>query len=164
MAGVRKRKMEADYINVAADGSAQPIYALMGTGFSALTETPGAATSSKRYINMDSSSQRVTGYEWTAPFEADQIPDEAAIAYIVNIARKQLTGVDAETDYIQVDLDEPVDSSENTFAARMRKVAIAVSDMPNNDGDLGVNGTLHGVTDPIEGTFDVSSKTFTPNA
>lgn len=160
--GARKRKMEADYINTATTGS-DPTWSLCGTGFTALTETPSAQTSSKRYINMASASQSITGYEWSAPFEAEQIKEEAAINYILNVARKQLTGSDAEADLIQVDLDDAVSGAEsaNTFHARKRRVAIAVSEMPDNDGTLGVTGDFLGVGDPIEGTFNTTTKTFT---
>lgn len=157
--GVRKRKMEADYLNV---GTAQaPSYALCGTGFSSLTESPSAKTSSKQYIIMDSARQAVTGYEWSASFEADQIQSEEVLQYILNIGRDLLTGIDVETDFVQVDLDAPVAGAENTFNARKRTVAVAVSEMPDNDGELGVNGDFLGVSDPIKGTFNTETKTFT---
>ena len=159
---IRKRKMEADYIDVSKSGS-DPEWALCGTGFTSLTETPSAQTGSKRYINSSSARQSVTGYEWSAPFEADQIKEEYALAFILNIARLMLTGADAETSLVQVDLDDPVtdESSQNTFKARKRIIAIAVSEMPDNDGELGVTGDFLGVSDPIEGTFNTQTKTFT---
>lgn len=161
--GVRTRRMEADYLNVASGAEAET-YALMGTGFTALTETPSAQTASKRYINMASARQSVTGYEWSAPFEADQILDEQAIAYIRAISDGLKTGGDAETDYVQVDLDAPLESVANTYKARKRTVAIAVSELPDNDGDLGLNGDLLGVTDPVAGYFNTETKTFTTEA
>ena len=84
-------------------------------------------------------------------------------AHILNIARLMLTGADAETSLVQVDLDDPVtdESSQNTFKARKRIIAIAVSEMPDNDGELGVTGDFLGVSDPIEGTFNTQTKTFT---
>lgn len=157
--GVRKRKMEADYLNIGTAQAEQ--YAFCGTGFSSLTETPSAQTSSKRYINMDSARQAVTGYEWSASFEADQIKSEEALEYVLKIGQELLTGGDVETDFVQVDLDDPVADAENTFHARKRTVAIAVSEMPDNDGELGVNGDFLGVSDPVKGTFNTQTKTFT---
>lgn len=163
--GVRKRQTQADFLDVSTTDS-DPQYALCGTGFTALTESPSAKTASKRYINLSGARQSVTGYEWSAPFEADQIKEEAALVFILNIARKQLTGGDAEAPYVQVDLDEPAtgEGVQNTFKARKRIVAIAVSEMPDNDGELGVTGDFLGVSDPIEGTFNVTTKTFTATA
>ncbi len=157
--GVRKRKMEADYLNISADST--PNFVFCGTGFTSLTETPSAQTSSKRYINMDSARQSVTGYEWSASFEADQIKSEEALWYIVDIARALKTGGDVETDFVQVDLDDPVTGEDNTFVARKRTVAIAVSEFADNDGELGVNGDFLGVSDPVFGTFNTTTKTFT---
>lgn len=159
LTAIKKRKMEADYLNVGTVET--PEYALCGTGFTALTETPSAQTSSKKYINMDSARQSVTSYEWTAPFEADQIQSEKALAHILDIAKGLKTGGDVETDFVQVDLDEPVAGAENTFAARKRTVAIAVSEMPDNDGEMGVNGDFLGVADPVFGTFNTVTKEFT---
>ncbi|MCI1966863.1 MAG: hypothetical protein LKJ17_12145 [Oscillospiraceae bacterium] len=160
--GVRKRTLEADYINT---GTAEtPEYSLCGTGFSKLDESPSAQTSSKRYVNMESASQHVTGYEWSASFEADQIKSETALAFVMAIGKDLKTGADAETDFVQVDLDDPADGQENTFNARKRTIAVAISEMPDNDGEMGVNGDFLGVSDPVKGTFDTSTKTFTEAA
>ena len=164
MSGVRKRKIEADYLNTAAAGATSPIFSLCGTGFSKLAESPSAQTSKKRYVNMESSSQHVTGYEWSSAFESDQILDEAAVNYIVDIAKNMKSGPDADTDYVQVDLDKPVDGYVNTFKARKRTVAVAVKELPDNDGEMGVNGDFLGVTDPVTGIFNVTTKTFTADA
>lgn len=155
---VRKRKMEANYLNI---GTAEtPEYALCGTGFTGLSESPSAQTSSKRYVNSSSARKSVTGYDWSASFEADQIASEEALTFIIDIARQLKTGSDVEREYIQVDLDDS-SGSGNTFKARKRIVAIAVSEMPDNDGEMGINGDFLGVSDPIEGTFDTTTKTFT---
>lgn len=164
MSGVRKRKLEADYINTAAAGATSPIFSLCGTGFSKLAESPSAQTSKKRYVNQDSSSQHVTGYEWSSAFETDQIVSEDAIAFIVDIAKNLKSGPDAETDYVQVDLDSPIESKEKTYKARKRTIAIAVKELPDNDGEMGANGDFLGVSDPVSGEFDTSSNTFTADS
>lgn len=163
MSGVRKRKIEADYINT-SPGTSTPEYSLCGTGFSKLSESPSAQTSKKRYINQESSSQHVTGYEWSCSFETDQIPDEKAVNFILEIGKNLKSGPEAETDFVQVDLDAPVEGKENTYKARKRKIAIAVKELPDNDGELGANGDFLGVTDPVTGEFDVNTKTFTADA
>lgn len=162
--GVRKRTLEADYINTAVVGAANPIFALCGTGFSKLAESPSAQTSKKRYVNMESASQHVTGYEWASAFEADQIVSEAALAYVLNIGKMMLTGSEAETDFVQVDLDKPVEGYENTFKARKRTIAVAIKELPDNDGEMGVNGDFLGVSDPVSGIFNTQTLTFTPDA
>lgn len=150
---IRKRKIQANYLKI---GEA---FELLGTGFTDLNESPSAKTISKRYINQSSASQSVTGYEWKTDFSADQIVSEKAIEYIRNIGELQKTGPDTEADYLIVDLDKPAATAG--FRARKIKVAIAVDSFDDNDGDLGIKGSFLGISDPVEGTFDTTTKTFT---
>lgn len=157
---IRQRPIEADYLNT-APGEETPSYALMGTGFTSLDENPAAQTKTRKYINQASSSGSISGYAWTAAFAADQIPEQAAISFIKNISDHELTGEDAETDYVKVDLDQAIANKDNTFHARKRRVAVEIASNPNNDGELGISGNLLAVSDWEEGEFNTSSKTFT---
>jgi len=150
---VRKRKIQANYLEVAAT------FELLGTGFTELNESPSAQTTSKRYINQSSASQSVTGYEWASEFTADQINSEKAIEYIREIGEMQKLGADTETNYIIVDLDKP--AATTGFRARKIKVAISVDSFEDEDGDLGISGSFLGISDPILGTFDTTTKEFT---
>lgn len=150
---IRKRKIQASYLKV------KEAFELLGTGFTELNESPSAQTTSKRYINQSSSTQSVTGYEWSSAFNTDQIVSEKSIEHIRSIGEMQLTGSEAESEYLIVDLDKP-GTLEGTFRARMIKVAIAVDEFPDNDGELGISGNFLGQSDPVEGTFTVASKEF----
>ena len=152
--GIRKRKVQANYLKVGE------VFELLGTGFTELNESPSAQTTSKRYINQSSSSQSVTGYEWSSSFNADQIASEKAIEHIRNIGEMQLTGADTETEYVIVDLDK--EAQDGGYRARKINVAIAVDSFDDNDGELGISGNFLGQSEPIEGTFDTSTKSFTP--
>lgn len=149
----RKRKIQANYLQVEKD------FELLGTGFTELNESPSAQTTSKRYINQSSASQSITGYEWNTSFNADQIVSEKAIEHIRDIGEMQKTGADTETDYVIVDLDRPAQTAG--FRARKFKVAISVDSFEDNDGELGITGSLLGISDPVEGTFDTSTNKFT---
>ncbi|MBY6756426.1 hypothetical protein HYH82_03720 [Clostridium botulinum] len=151
---VRKRKIQANYLEVLGT------FELLGTGFTELNESPSAQTTSKRYINQSSASQSIIGYEWTSDYTADQINSEKAIEYIREIGEMQKTGPDTEADYLIVDLDKPA-STEGSYRARKIKVAISVDSFEDNDGDLGVTGSFLGISDPILGTFDTTTKKFT---
>lgn len=151
---IRKRKVQANYLKVGED------FELLGTGFTELNESPSAQTTSKRYINQASATQSITGYEWTTSFNTDQIVSDKAIEHIRKIGEMQLTGADAESEYVIVDLDKP-GTAEGTYRARKIKVAIAVDSFDDNDGELGISGSFLGQSDPVEGTFTVSDKTFT---
>lgn len=150
---IRKRKVQANYMKVGET------FEVLGAGFTELNESPSAQTSSKRYINQSSSSQAVTGYEWSSSFNTDQIASEKAIEYIREIGEMQKTGEETETEYIIVDLDKEAQTAG--YRARKFNIAIAVDSFDDNDGELGISGTFLGQSDPIEGTFDTSAKSFT---
>ncbi|WP_461206926.1 hypothetical protein [Clostridium sp. DL1XJH146] len=150
---IRKRKVQANYLKIS------DAFELLGAGFTELNESPSAQTASRRYINQSSSSQSVTGYEWSSSFNADQIVSENAIEYIRNIGEMQLVGTDTESEYIIVDLDMPAQTAG--YRARKFNVAIAVDSFEDSDGELGVSGSFLGISDPVEGTFDTTGKTFT---
>ena len=162
MAGaVKERRSIADYLDVSATSTAD--YALMGTGFTDLDESLATKTTSKRYINMASESKNVVGYDWSAPFTTDVIPDEKAVAFICEIGEKEYTGAKAEADYVKVDLEKSAGGTTE-FEARKRRVSVEVADFKSNDGEMQASGNLLGKTDWIPGKFDTATKIFTPEA
>ena len=72
------RNTVADYINVAAAGETAS-YELMGTGFTAIDENPGAKSSKETYVNEVTSSSDITGYETAFDYTSRLIPSQAAI-------------------------------------------------------------------------------------
>lgn len=152
--GIRKRRIQANYLKV--NGS----FEVLGTGFTELTESPSAQAGSKRYINQSSASQSITGYEWSSSFNTDQIVSDVAVEYIRDIGEMLRTGSDAESEILFVDLDKPGTAS-NTFRARKIKVAISVDSFDDNDGELAISGSFLGIGDPVEGTFNTETRSFT---
>ena len=151
---IRQRRMEADYLKVGEN------FEFLGAGFTAIDEKPNSQVTEKRYINDASSSQSVTGYKWQADFSGDQIDSEKAIEHITTIGKELKTGGDCESEYIRVDLDKP-STTDGGYYARKFKVAIQVSEFPNNDGELGLSGVFLALGDPVVGTFNTKTKTFT---
>lgn len=156
---IRQRRMQANYLNCGTTDTVA--YALMGVGAKTLDENPSAQTKSKKYVCDKSTTKSIGGYDWSTAFDIDQIREQAAINYIINIGEKQLTGEDAETDYVIVDLDQPISENANTYHARHFNIAVEVASFTNDDGDMGCTGNLLGRGDPVEGTFNTSTKTFT---
>ena len=124
--------------------------------------TPSAQTTSKRYVNQKSATQSIGSYEWTAPLEFDLIRSEKAIQFIADIGENEKTGADAETLYVKVYLNKPIPEQANKFEAKQRRVAVEVAEFSDNDGEIQGSGNLLGKTDWINGTFDTTTKTFTP--
>lgn len=158
--GVEQRYQQPDYIDVSG-GSGTPQYELLGFGVTQLDNSPSAQTTSKRYVNQKSATQSIGSYEWTAPLEFDLIRSEKAIEFIADIGENEKTGVDAETLYVKVFLNKPVESKQNTYEARRRRVAVEVADFADNDGEIQGSGNLLGKTDWVKGEFNTKTKTFT---
>lgn len=154
------RNQIADYLNTSTNGT--PSFALMGVGFNTLDENPNAQTDGKTYIHQKAQSSQIKNYQTQFPFDTDLIASEEAVMALYNIGRNQKIGKDAELEYVRVELFQPHETLENTFTARKFKVAVAVSGISGAGGEaVKVTGTLHGVGDPMFGTFNTSTKTFT---
>lgn len=157
--GVVGRWQHPGYLNVSADKETET-YELLGFGVTQLDDSPSAKASSKRYVNQKSATQTIGSYEWTAPLEFDLIRSEKAIEYIADIGENEKTGADAETDYVVVYLEKPVESQQGKYKAKRRKVAIEVAEFSDNDGEIQGSGNLLAVSDWEWGTFDTTTKAF----
>lgn len=151
--GVRKRIKQANYLKV------NGVWEFLGFTMTSLSEKPSPKTTSKRYVGNASATQGIGNYEWSTDFEGDQIESDKATEYIVNIGEMCLTGSDAESEYLIVDVDKP-GTVEDTFRCRKFGVAIQVDELPDNDGELGLKGGFLGTTDPEEGTFTKNTKDY----
>lgn len=158
--GVVGRYQHADYIDVSG-GEGTEQYELMGTGFTQVGSSPSAQTTSKRYVNQKSATQSIGSYEWSAPLEFDLIRSEKAVEFIADIGENEKTGVEAEALYVQVFLEKPVASKQNTFEAKQRRVADEISEFSDNDGEIQGSGNLLGKTDWVKGEFNTQTKEFT---
>lgn len=151
----------ADYLGVKGAGEAVEFH-LMGAGFTSLNESPSPKVDTQPYINDKNASSTVTGYENSFSYDTQFIQDEAAVAALIKVAHDQLTGEDAEFEYVRVDLYDPVAESPNTFKARKFKVCVEVGDISGDATEVvTTSGTLHQIGDFVAGTFNTTNKTFT---
>ena len=154
------RHQIADYLNTSSN--AAPSFALMGVGFNTLDENPNAQSDGKTYIHQKAQTSQIKNYQTQFPFDTDLIASEEAVMALYNVGRNQKTGADAEMEYVRVELFQPHGTEPNTFQARKFKVAVAVTGIAGAGGEaVKVTGTLHGVGDPVYGTFNTTTKTFT---
>lgn len=156
---VTKRHDFADYLNIQTEET--PSFVLMGTGFTTLDENPGAQTSKKKYVNEAASSSSITSYETVFPFESDLIIQQDAVLALYNVGRNHCTGSDAEFQYVRVELWDKIESKENEYAARLFTVSAEISSISGED-EIAVSGNLNATGDPINGTFNTTTRTFTP--
>lgn len=152
------RYMIADYLETAAETNS-----LMGTGFTSLDENPSAKVDKTAYINDVSTSGTITGYENSFAFDTQFIEDDAAIAFLYDIARNQKTGSEAETNYYRVDLYK--EGTSGAYPARKFRVCVEVTGITGAGTEImKVAGNLHQVGNFTEGTFNTTTKTFTASS
>ncbi|MEE0733282.1 MAG: hypothetical protein U0M23_06565 [Acutalibacteraceae bacterium] len=158
---IRERYQIADYIEVPAASGSEKEFALMGVGFTAIDENPSAQIASHQFVCDKAVSKSIRSYDPSFAFELLQVLEESAVKYIVNIGERQLTGTDAETRFVKVDLTAKVSNSDTEYEARLFKVAVEVSSLPNNEGQMGGSGNLLPIGDPVIGKFNITTRTFT---
>lgn len=153
----------ADYLGVLGEGGKGPAtFELMGAGFNTLDENPSAQTDTKAYVNDRAASSIIKGYQPQFPFDTDLMKSEKAVMELYNIGRNELTGADAERDYIRVELFNPVAMKENTYHARKFRVAVEVSGCAGAGGEVvKVTGNLNNVGTFVDGEFNTEEKEFT---
>lgn len=156
---VTKRHDFADYLNIQTEED--PLFVLMGTGFTTLDENPGAQTSKKKYVNERASSSSITSYETVFPFTSDLIVQQEAVLALYKVGRNHYTGSDAEFQYIRVELWDKVADKEKEYAARLFVVSAEISSISGED-EIAVSGNLNAVGDPVDGTFNTATRVFTP--
>lgn len=156
---VANRHDFSDYLNIQTKET--PNFVLMGTGFTTLDENPGAQSSKKKYVNEAASSSSITRYETTFPFTSDFIVQQEAILALYKVGRNHCTGADAEFQYVRVELWDKVENKENEFAARLFTVSAEISSISGED-EIALSGNLNATGDPVDGTFNTVTRTFTP--
>lgn len=157
------RWMIANYLNCGTTST--PDWKLMGTGFTKLDEQLNPQTKETAYIDDVAKTVYTLGYKNTFPFDAEYIDSEEAIAKIYGIARDRKVGSDAEVEYVITDnIIDPATGEVKTtpVSARKFKCSVEVTEISGAPAEeLKLVGNLNGIGDFVEGTFNLSNKTFT---
>jgi hypothetical protein len=160
------RNKVADYYNISKTSTAD--YRLLGFGVNSLNETNGAQMEKKTYVNEVTASNTVKGYESSFAFDFDLVVggqgkwDTAAVEDIMEIGELHKTGTDAEREYVRVKMYKPAfTGSTRYFSARKFSVAVEVANTNGAGGEtMTCSGNLQCIGDPVEGYFDIQTKTF----
>ena len=156
------RSAVADYLNVGT--KANKVWALCGTGFNSLDESPNAQVESKVYIHEDEASPSITRYESSFSFDTDIWNEQDAIMKIYDIARNRRVGSNALVEYLRTDFKVEEDGTPitGTVRARLFTCAVEVSDIQGGGGEtLTMSGNLNVVGAFIDGSFDIATRTWT---
>lgn len=155
------RYMLREFYGIPAESGDTIAYHYVNRGFTQLSENGGAQVETEAYIGDKNGTATVTGYENNWSYNTQYISDEAVCKDIVDIARFQKTGSECERELVSIDMsDEPV--SDGVYNARRFKIAVEAS--PANGDPRAITtseGTFHQLGDMEQGTFNISTNTFT---
>lgn len=158
---------EAYYLDIeeTKKADAQEDIQLMNVGVSKFEESSNPTEKSVQYIGDKSKTNKVTGYDNQFSIESDLIKNDKVVMYLYSIFRDRKVGVYAQQNLYIVELWNPIAEQEDTYKARkILTTAVLSGKTPNPGETIKFNGDLKGVGDFVDGTFNTSTKKFTPNA
>lgn len=158
-----KRSAFLTFLNTSTTkGSGAGTYHVIGDGVTDMSISYNAQTSTNQYIHQDSATTTVTGYQPNAAITAEAVKDDPVFEYINSIRRSLPIGKDAQTDIVMVDV---FDGTGDSHPATKQGVAIQIDSYGGPASDpLSIGYTLNWIGQGEDGTFNVSTKTFTGGA
>ncbi|MBO5853114.1 MAG: hypothetical protein J6Q61_00075 [Bacteroidales bacterium] len=119
----------------------------------------------KHYIHMSKASNKVKAYQRTFEVDKEDCIDDDVQKWIDGLVDSLPTGTSANTSFVRFRLKDVVDGQAGTYKAIKVPCTVAVASSGGDGGDY-----VHNVInikqqgEDIKGTFNVSTKTFTPDA
>lgn len=137
-----------------------PDYVLLGDGITSLTENFNPESETKQYINQANGTTSIKSYTPSIDVEKEYIKNERLQKWMDKKIRLLPTGSAAESDYVRINiLEEP--TADGKYPAVKRKCSYQFNDTGGDAGtELKNSMTLGGIGDGIQGTFDVTTLTF----
>ena len=155
--GKIKRSLIQTFIDVVPDTED---YELLGEGVVAGKINYNPKTLEEIYISEDTANISVESYAPTMPIEMTCVAGDAVFEFIDTLRKSQAVLGDAETTIVNVWMYE--DGGPSAYPAEQRRVSIAVDDFGGPGGEASkLNFTLNFIDDPVTGTFDASTSSFT---
>lgn len=156
MAEMREKLMH--FFNIGTVES--PKYVLLGDGITSLTEEFNPEQNTKQYINQANGTTSVKSYTPSISVEKEYIKGDDLQTWINEKIKLLPTGSSAQSDYVRVNiLEEAIDGA---YPAVKRACSYQFDSIGGDAGsEIMNNMTLGGIGDGIQGTFNVSTKTFT---
>lgn len=149
---------QAHYFGI-VDGNSTTI--TLGGVITDLTESSNPTESEKQYIHQKSKTTNVTGFANEFPITMDMVKGDDVFEDFYGIFYERKTGDEAKRDHYIVDLWES--TAENTYKARKINQTVEITECNGAPGEQKqITGSLKG-GDFVYGTFNTSTKTFTPN-
>lgn len=152
-----KRADRQHYMNTGTPS--QPVWTLIGEGFTSFTESKNAVSYQRRYIHEITKRTDVTGYAPVIDYEFEVYSGNPAIEKIRLITDRELIGEEARVDILCVDLFDETETSGVYHAVR-RSYSVIPDECGEGTDALVYTGTMKAVGDIQTGTFVRSTSTF----
>lgn len=150
---------EAHYFDVGTNGT--PDIELGGV-ITEMTESSNPTESEKQYIHQKSKITKTTGYSNEFPITMDMVKGDKVFENFYQKFYLRKTGNDLNIDHYIVNLWEN-ETEANTYKARKITQTVSITECNGAAGEQKqITGSLKG-GDFVYGTFNTSTKTFTPN-
>lgn len=161
MATSIKRSQQMCFLNTTPSTTAT--YALIGDGVTELTFNYSPQTTTEQYINQDSGTTEVTGYQPTAPISMIAKKGDTAYEFVNDLRKARAILSEAETDIILADAwDVAVAGDLTAIPAEKQPVSIQIDNYGGAaSSPLSIGYTLNFKGDSVTGTFNATTKTFT---
>lgn len=144
-------------------GAETPKFELLGDGITSLTENMNPEEETKHYIHMSKASNKVKSYQRTFEVDKEDCIDDEVQKWIDKLVDDLPTGASANTSFVRLRLKDAVSDSTGTYNAIKVPCTVSVTSSGGDGGDY-----VHNVInvkqqgEDVKGTFNVSTKTFTP--
>lgn len=158
--------MEYDELHYFGDSTGETI--TLGGVITEMTESSNPIESEKQYIHQKTKTINITGFSNEFPITMDMVKSDVVFEDFYDIFYNRKTGSDAKRDHYIVNTWEPVENNgtpvANTYKARKINQSVEITECNGAAGEQKqITGSLKG-GDFVYGTFNTSTKAFTPNA
>ena len=155
-----KRSEFKTFLNTTPDSTAT--YNVIGDGVTTGTINYNPEVTTETYIDQTSASTEIERYAPVLPIEASAKSGDAVFEFIDTLRKDRATLADAQTDIVNVWLYES--PTLNEYPAEKQTVSIQVDSFGGDGGTaVKLNYTVNFIGDPVVGTFNPTTKVFTPN-
>lgn len=132
---------------------------LIGEGFTSFPEAKNPKEYTRKYVNYKTEKSDVIGYSPSIEYSCDMVCDDPVVKEIVSIHDNELVGTATHRKIVTVNRWE---ESGGSCPAYERVFAIIPGSKGEGTDALVYTGTMKAASDIVKGTFNVSTKTFTP--
>lgn len=133
---------------------------LVGDGVTTGTVNMNPQTTEETFIHQDGASISIDRYAPTYPLEGKAKKGDAVFDFVDGLRKSRATLTDAETQIVNVWLYES--PTGGAYPAEKQNVSIQIDSWGGDGGQATrINYTINYIGDPVLGTFNPTTKTFT---